>query len=221
MTTVIEVTGLRVEREAVILEAIDRRVVRGEHWVIPGANGSGKTSLLRALTGYLSPSSGEIRVLGETYGRVDWRDLRDRDRAGRSSVPRMDRPRVRSQNRRQRPLRAMDLWARPSRGVVSEGRKLLGFVGGAICAIVHGDLSQGERQRVLIARSLMARRASFWTSRAPDSIPSRASTFCSSSAGSPASAAHRRWSLVTHHVEEIVALFSHVLVLKAGRVLAA
>ena len=75
---VIEVTALRVEREAVILESIDWRVARGEHWAILGANGSGKTSLLRALTGYLPPTAGQIRVLGETYGRFDWRDLRTR-----------------------------------------------------------------------------------------------------------------------------------------------
>ena len=54
----IELSGLRVEREAVILESIDWRVARGEHWAILGANGSGKTSLLRALTGYLPPTRG-------------------------------------------------------------------------------------------------------------------------------------------------------------------
>src|SRR5208283_2704674 len=86
---VIEVTALRVEREAVILESIDWRVERGEHWAILGANGSGKTSLLRALTGYLPPTSGEIRVLGETYGRFDWRDLRTRIGLVSSSVHQM------------------------------------------------------------------------------------------------------------------------------------
>ena len=86
---VIEVTGLRVEREAVILESIDLRVERGQHWAILGANGSGKTSLLRALTGYLPPTAGTIRVLGETYGRFDWRDLRTRIGLVSSSVHQM------------------------------------------------------------------------------------------------------------------------------------
>ena len=44
-------------------------VQRGEHWVILGANGSGKTSLLSALTGYLSPTDGDISVLGQTFRR--------------------------------------------------------------------------------------------------------------------------------------------------------
>ncbi len=45
---VFEVEKLRVEREAVILHEVNWRVERGHHWVILGANGSGKTSLLSA-----------------------------------------------------------------------------------------------------------------------------------------------------------------------------
>ena len=59
-----------------ILHKINWAIQAGEHWVILGPNGSGKTSLLAALTGYLFPSSGEISVLGETFGESDWRDLR-------------------------------------------------------------------------------------------------------------------------------------------------
>src|SRR3981081_2245235 len=75
---VIDIRGLRVEREAVILERIDWRVEGGQHWVIRGANGSGKTSLLSTMTGYLPLTAGRISVLGETYGKTDWRDLRPR-----------------------------------------------------------------------------------------------------------------------------------------------
>src|SRR3954471_4844867 len=59
-----------------ILDQVSWRVQKGEHWVVLGANGSGKTSLLSALTGYLAPTAGEITVLGETYGESDWRELR-------------------------------------------------------------------------------------------------------------------------------------------------
>ena len=47
---------------------ISWRVAPGQHWVMLGANGSGKTSLLSALTGYLMPTSGEISLLGQRYG---------------------------------------------------------------------------------------------------------------------------------------------------------
>src|SRR6202030_903612 len=86
---VIEVSGLRVEREAVILEAIDWRVERGQHWAILGANGSGKTSLLGALTGYLMPTAGEISLFGQNYGQSDWRELRKKIGIVSSSVRQM------------------------------------------------------------------------------------------------------------------------------------
>ena len=69
---------MSVERDAKILNGIDWTVAHGEHWVILGANGSGKTSLLSTLTGYMPPTAGDISVLGETYGRSDWRELRKR-----------------------------------------------------------------------------------------------------------------------------------------------
>src|SRR5450759_4908724 len=77
MAFVLEVTGLRVKRgRTAILRGVDWRVAPGENWVILGANGSGKTSLLNALTGFLTPTAGEIALLGKTYGESDWRELR-------------------------------------------------------------------------------------------------------------------------------------------------
>jgi len=43
-----------------------------------GADGSGKTSLFSALTGYLAPADGEIVLLGRRFGQADWRELRKR-----------------------------------------------------------------------------------------------------------------------------------------------
>ena len=49
-----------------ILSEISWHVARGEKWVILGLNGSGKTSLLRLLSGFGYPSCGAIQVLGKT-----------------------------------------------------------------------------------------------------------------------------------------------------------
>src|SRR5260221_13876641 len=74
---VLDVSALGIVRNGVrILRAVNWRVERGQHWVILGANGSGKTSLLNALTGYLMPTEGEIELLGQPYGESDWRELR-------------------------------------------------------------------------------------------------------------------------------------------------
>ena len=59
-----------------ILRDVHWTVRPGEHWIILGANGSGKTSLLKAITGYMTPTEGEITLLGEEFGDSDWRELR-------------------------------------------------------------------------------------------------------------------------------------------------
>src|SRR5262245_33641261 len=90
LTAVLEVRDLQVRRgRTMILSRVCWRVERGQHWVILGANGSGKTSLLSALTGYLTPSGGEITLLGRRYGAADWRELRKRIGLVSSSVRQM------------------------------------------------------------------------------------------------------------------------------------
>src|SRR5436190_4346198 len=88
--TILTVSGLRIVRDGtVILDGVNWRVERGQHWVILGANGSGKTSLLSALAGYLMPTGGEIAVLGQRYGESDWRELRKQIGLVSSSVRQM------------------------------------------------------------------------------------------------------------------------------------
>src|SRR5271168_2414670 len=220
----IEVTALRVEREAMILDSIDWRVARGEHWAILGANGSGKTSLLRALTGYLPPTAGEIRVLGETYGRFDWRDLRTRIGLVSSSVHQM-----------------MEDGETALKTVVSGRYAQIGYWGELreddrraadtilrrIEARALRDrpwrfLSQGERQRVLIGRALMASpRLLILDEPCAGLDPVAREHFLQFIQRLARRRDAPTMVLVTHHVEEIVAIFSHVLVLKSGRVLAA
>jgi iron complex transport system ATP-binding protein len=223
-STVIDVTALRVEREAVILESIDWRVERGEHWAILGANGSGKTSLLRALTGYLPPTAGTIRVLGETYGRFDWRDLRTRIGLVSSSVHQM-----------------MDDNETALKAVVSGRYAQIGYWGemrpedrraaDAILARIEARalrerpwrfLSQGERQRVLIGRALMASpRLMILDEPCAGLDPVAREHFLQFLSRLARARGAPTMVLVTHHVEEIIPLFTHVLVLKLGRVIAA
>jgi ABC-type Mn2+/Zn2+ transport system ATPase subunit len=64
---VVETRNLRVSlggRE--ILQGVNFRVPRGQVVALIGPNGSGKTTLLRCLLGLQKPSSGEIRLFGET-----------------------------------------------------------------------------------------------------------------------------------------------------------
>ncbi len=69
---VLDITNLTILRDRVpILTDLSWRVMPGEHWALLGGHGSGKTSLLSALAGYLMPTRGDIALLGEQYGQAD------------------------------------------------------------------------------------------------------------------------------------------------------
>ncbi len=62
----LEAADLRCERGGrVLLERLSFRLGAGEFLRVSGANGSGKTSLLRVLCGLLTPSRGSVRWKGE------------------------------------------------------------------------------------------------------------------------------------------------------------
>jgi iron complex transport system ATP-binding protein len=222
---IIEVCGLRVDRDALILDAVDWRVDAGQHWVILGANGSGKTSLLSVLTGYLAPTAGTISVLGETYGRADWRELRTRIGLVSSSIRQLMPPHESALNAVASGKRAMiGLWGEVGEADSSRAAEILCEVEAAyLSERPWRFLSQGERQRVLIGRALMADPQLLVLDEPCAGLDPVARenflAFIERLLGRPGSAP--TLVLVTHHVEEIVAGFSHVLVLRAGEVLAA
>lgn len=220
---ILRVTDLTVYRgRTVILDRISWTVEAGQHWAILGPNGSGKTSLLAAMTAYLTPSGGTIEVLGEEFGCSDWPALRRR--IGLVS------PALRHLLHDEEPAievviggryAAIDVRDKPRPRDVRQARELLDGVG--CLGLAHRPwavLSQGERQRVLIARALMAQ---------PDVL-----ILDEPCAGLDPVARERFLALitqlgrqprpalllVTHHVEEIVPAFRHALVLHQGRILA-
>ena len=217
--------GLRIVRDGtMILDDVNWRVQRGEHWVMLGANGSGKTSLLSALTGYLMPTSGEISVLGETYGESDWRELRKKIGLVSSSVRQMmadDEPALETVASGKYAM--IDFWGRVTPAEKAQALKLLRNVECEyLAARPWRVLSQGERQRVLIGRALMAKpRVLILDEPCAGLDPAAREHFLQFLQRLGAQQNAPTLVLVTHHVEEIMPVFSHLLVLKNGRVLAA
>jgi iron complex transport system ATP-binding protein len=221
---VIEISGLRVERDAPILQGIDWRVEAGEHWVILGANGSGKTSLLSVLTGYLGPTAGTISVLGETYGRTDWRDLRTRIGLVSSSVHQLMPPHETALDAVASGRRAMiGMWGEIGDADRTRAGEILHRVEAAqLSGRPWRFLSQGERQRVLIGRALMADpRLLVLDEPCAGLDPVAREHFLDFIERLLGAKDAPTLILVTHHVEEIAPGFSHVLILRAGCVLAA
>jgi iron complex transport system ATP-binding protein len=221
---IFEVENLRVEREAVILHEVSWRVERGQHWVILGANGSGKTSLLSALTGYLMPSRGEIRIGTNRFGASDWREVRKSVGLVSSSLGHKIEP---DQTARDVILSGRDaqinFWGRVPAGEARHAERVLRQVKAAHLADrAWRYLSQGERQRVLIGRALMARLRLLFLDEPSAGLDPVAREDFLQFLGVLAAMRHSpTLVLVTHHIEEIVPLFTHVLLLRDGRTLAA
>ncbi len=220
---VFEVNDLRVEREAVILRDLTWRVERGQHWVVLGANGSGKTSLLSAVTGYLIPTRGTIRIGTDTFGTTDWREVRQAVGLVSASLGHHIEP---GQTASDVVLSGRDaqinFWGRAGRAEAAQARRILRRV-----QALHlrnrpwRVLSQGERQRVLIGRALMARlRILFLDEPAAGLDPVAREDFLHFLTELAKQPLAPTLVLVTHHVEEIMPLFTHVLLLHRGTVLA-
>ena len=220
---VIEISGLVVERDAPILRGLSWRVERGQHWVILGANGSGKTSMLRALTGYMPPTAGTIRVLGETFGRTDWRELRKKVGLVSSSVHQM-------MPEGETALAAVlsgkfamiGYWGEVSDADRARAASILRRIEAAPLAERPWlYLSQGERQRVLIGRARLADPQLLILDEPCAGLdPVAREHFLQFLQRLAKSKSAPAMILVTHHVEEIMPAFSHVIVLKRGRVIA-
>ena len=224
MPPILSLRDLTVRRgDTHILTDLSWTVQRDEHWVILGANGSGKTSLLSALTGYLSPTNGSISVLGQTFGESDWRDLRTHVGLVSSSVRQMlpdHEPALTTVISGKYAM--IDYWGRTKAADRTTATRILRQVEITHLADRRWEvLSQGERQRVLIGRALMARpRLLILDEPCAGLDPVAREHFLAfvqrlgSRRGAPA------LIFVTHHVEEIVPVFTHALLLRRGRVLA-
>ena len=221
---IVGVSDLRIERDALILRSVDWTVGAGEHWVILGANGSGKTSLLSALTGYLPLTSGAITVLGETYGHTDWRELRKRIGLCSSSIRQLMEGHQTTLETVISGRHAMiGLWGEIRPEEKTQALKILRQIEAtAIRDRPWRVLSQGERQRALIGRALMARPELLILDEPCAGLdPVAREHFLQFLERLARKRGAPTMVLVTHHVEEIMPVFSHVLVLREGSVLAA
>ena len=223
---VISADGVSVVRSGTpLLRDLDWRVAADERWVVLGPNGAGKTTLLRLAAALAHPTSGTVRVLGETLGRTDLSELRTR--VGLSTATLADRI---PPDERVRDVVVTAAWSVVGRWRESydpqdetRARALLDQLGmGALTDRAFGTLSEGERKRTLIARSLMTdpelmlldEPAAGLDLGGREELLARLSEL----AADPDAPA---MVLITHHVEEIPPGFTHALLLREGSVIAA
>ena len=221
---ILYIENLRLERgDTVILDGINWRVDPGQHWVVLGPNGSGKTTLLAALTGYKTPTDGDIQLLGQTFGESHWPELRKKIGLVSSALNKLMAPAEPALETVISGKYAMiDLWETPTPADRRTARSILKRIECLPLAdrLWH-HLSQGERQRILIGRALMAKPKLLILDEPCAGLdPVARENFLqflnrlARQSNAPALV------FVTHHVEEIMPTFSHALLLKEGQVCA-
>jgi iron complex transport system ATP-binding protein len=217
-----QITMLRGNDQA-ILRDINWTIRRGEHWALLGANGSGKTSLLKIVCGYEWPTEGRVRVLGKPFGEYPIGEVRKHIGWVSSSLQTWVHEEDTALDVAVSGYEAsFGLWREFSGRELEAARRALGSVGAEeLEGRAWGVLSQGERQRVLIARALVGRPALLILDEPCAGLdPVARSTFLGDLAKLIRRAGAPTLVLVTHHVEEIPEGVNRALVLKDGRTLA-
>jgi iron complex transport system ATP-binding protein len=218
---IIELSNVSLTRNGkTILHDLSWSVPERQHSVVLGVNGSGKTALLQVITGYLPPSSGRVEVLGKLHGTYDLRELRKS--IGWVSSALQERIHGRDTALEvvaSGKFASIGLWEDPSREDFEQARTKLGFMGcGYLSDRKYEVLSQGEKQRVLIARSLMINPKLLILDEPCNGLDPASREFFLEFVEKLAQQPDCPTMIyVTHHIEEILPVFSHVQIMKAGR----
>lgn len=208
-----------------ILKDLNWQINKGEHWVLFGLNGSGKTAILNLLNAYYFPSKGRMNVLGLEFGKI-YLGEKLRKQIGFVSSSLQEKFH-RGDNAFEVVLSgafaSIGLYETPTDEIRKKAVALLEDLGCLEYANRNYEtLSQGEKQRVLIARALMADPSLLILDEPTNGLDFIAREKLLDSIESIGKNSGAPTIIyVTHHVEEILPLFNKTLLLRDGQIFAA
>jgi iron complex transport system ATP-binding protein len=210
----------RYTTDQVVLDGIDWTVRAGEHWALLGANGAGKTTVLRLIGALMFPTVGTVEVLGHRLGRVDVRELR-------AAIGLVSSAQKVPQDATAHTVvltgatgTVQPLWRAYDQETRERARELLAELDcKELTERPFGVCSGGQRARILIARALMADPSLLLLDEPFNALdlPSREDLIDALhrlAVGRPELAT----VTVTHHLEELSPAVDRAVLLRDGRV---
>ncbi len=221
--------GVSVARdEAVVLHAVTLEIAMGEHLVLLGPNGCGKSTLIKLLTRELypvAPAPGEPRAHFSLLGRERWDLSQMRSLFG---VVGAELPGERTASTRGLDavlagfFGASALW--PNHEVtpamaVRAGEALELMRAGHLAHKAVGAMSAGEQRRVMIARALVHRPRMLLLDEPSNALDLRAQRELRLALRAVAGAG-TGLILVTHQLADVIPEMDRVVLMKDGRIVA-
>ncbi|WP_067725938.1 ABC transporter ATP-binding protein [Oceanobacillus damuensis] len=204
-----------------ILSNINWKVSKSEHWAVLGLNGSGKTTLLNMINGYIWPTKGQIGVLGKIFGKTDIRELRKSIGWVSSSL----QERIKGTEYAENIVvsgkyASIGLYENPTEEDFQKAVKIMEGLGcSQLAGRTYQTCSHGERQKLLIARGLMGTPQLLILDEPTNGLDFISREELMAAVNKLAADDNAPTIIfVTHHIEEILPVFTHTLLLHQGEV---
>ena len=141
----------------ILLNNLNWKVKKGENWVILGLNGSGKTTLLKLIMAEYWSTQGQVEVLNTRFGQGDIPNMRTKiGVVGSFIAERLPANMLAEKIVLTGKYKSSILYKECDETELNEARQMLTVIGGKhLLGRIYSSLSQGEKQLLLIARSLM------------------------------------------------------------------
>ena len=223
MIPVLNLQNVSVVRDGkTILGPLDWRVNENERWVILGPNGAGKSTLFALCSTQMHPTTGTVEILGSKLGAVDVFEVRPRIGFMGSTLVNLfpedekviDIVLTAAYAMLGRWNESYELWDE------SRAQGLLTTLGvRELAQRSFSTLSEGEKKRVLISRSLMSDPEILLLDEPASGLDLGGREDLLNRFDLLAVDPYAPVTLIiTHHIEEIPAGSTHALLLKSGKI---
>lgn len=204
-----------------ILEDINWQVQEGENWIILGLNGSGKTTLLQMLNGYIFPAfGGKANVLGFQFGGCPIADLRKHigwisNALSQNLSPTETCLDIVLSGK----FASIGLWDKVTEEEIAEADAILKQLDiTKLRDRQYGTMSQGEKQKVIIARALISNPDIIIFDEAFNGLDIFAKKDMSDLITRLAHETKKNIFFVTHNTDEILPVFNKALLIRNGKI---